>query len=229
MHTVLFDIDGTLIRTGRSVREAFHRALRETFGFVPQIDGYSFGGKTDPQIVRELMTSSGLTEAEVRPAVPRCLELYLDHLAAMLPGVVHGSLLPGVRALVDRLAARGDVALGLLTGNMARGARLKLEPLGLWECFAFGAYADVSEVRVEVARHAVDLARGRLGAAFSLARVTVVGDTEHDVACAQALGVRAVAVATGTRTSEVLAAEKPDVLLPDLADAERAEHAILVG
>ncbi len=227
MRTILFDIDGTLIGTGETVRVAFFRALEETFGFAPRVDGYCFGGKTDPQIVRELMTAAGVPEPEARAGTLPCLSRYLDLLEGMPAGTLHGRALPGVRDLLGRLAGRADLLLGLLSGNLARGARLKLAPLGLWDPFAFGAFADVSEIRREIAGHAVEEVRRRLGAAFRPDRVTVVGDTEHDVSCARAHGLRAVAVATGSRTRELLAAEGPDLLLSDFADVDRAEAALL--
>lgn len=226
MRVLLFDVDGTLIRTGKAVRQAFFQALEEVFGFRPQLDGYSFGGKTDPQIVRELMTAAGVPAEAVAARVGACLHRYLDLLEARAPEAGHGFVLPGVVALLERCRARGDARLGLLTGNLRRGARLKLAPLGLWDYFPFGGFADVSEKRVEIGLAAVALARATMGETGGPPRVTVIGDTEYDVECARALGARAVAVATGTRPLDALRPLAPDALFADLSDVDAVEAAL---
>lgn len=226
MRVLLFDVDGTLIRTGKAVHRAFFQALEEAFGFRPQIDGYSFGGKTDPQIVRELMTAAGVPADHVAGKLGNCLARYLDLLEESAPEAGHGTVLPGVVELLDRCRARDDALLGLLTGNLRRGARLKLAPLGLWDYFLFGGFADMSERRVEIGRAALELARTAMGAAAGTARVTVIGDTEFDVECARALGARAVAVATGTRPLAALRPLAPDALFANFADVDAVEAAL---
>ena len=134
---------------------------------------------------------------------------------------------PGIPQLLARLAEEPRVTLALLTGNLERGARLKLEPPGFNRYFPFGAFGSDSEDRYRLPRVAVDRARERTGRAFAGKSVVIVGDSIHDVACGRSLGVRAVAVATGITSPERLAAERPDVLMTDFADTERAVEAIL--
>jgi phosphoglycolate phosphatase-like HAD superfamily hydrolase len=226
LRVLLFDVDGTLIRTGKVVRAAFFRALEECFGFRPLLDGYGFGGKTDPQIVRELMAANGVPEARIRALEQVCLCRYLDLLEQTAPEGDRGSILPGVREILDRCRARGDALLGLLTGNLERGARWKLGSLGLWDCFGFGAFAEEGDRRDAIARVALERARAAAGTTLAPGQVTVVGDTEHDIDCARAIGARAVAVATGTRSLKTLRSHAPDVLLPDLSDLTAAEAAL---
>ena len=134
---------------------------------------------------------------------------------------------PGSPELLQRLAREPRVTLALLTGNLERGARLKLEPPGFNGFFPFGAFGSDSADRYELPAIAVARARERIGHEFSGKSVVVVGDSVHDVGCGRALGVRAVAVATGPTPAEQLAAEKPDVLLESFADVDRAAEAIL--
>jgi phosphoglycolate phosphatase-like HAD superfamily hydrolase len=116
-------------------------------------------------------------------------------------------------------AVRGDIAQGVLTGNVRRGAQTKLAHHGLWDFFAFGAYGDDSEIRDELGPHALRRAREHCGVDFAAERVWIIGDTAHDIACARAIGARVLAVATGGHSLEALAAHRPDALLPDLTDA----------
>jgi phosphoglycolate phosphatase-like HAD superfamily hydrolase len=127
-------------------------------------------------------------------------------------------LLPGVRGLLDALAARPDVHLGLVTGNVEAGARAKLAPFGLNAFFRTGGFGSDHADRREVARHAAERVALHAGISLEASRVVVVGDTELDVDCARANGFRAVAVLSGWSTEELLRQAGPDVLLPDLAD-----------
>ncbi|MEP0775003.1 MAG: HAD hydrolase-like protein [Acidobacteriota bacterium] len=213
---ILFDIDGTLISTGGRAGRALLRALRDTYGVDPQVDGYSFSGKTDPQIVRELLTASGVPAATIEEHRSRALARYLEYLEKELPpGSVQ--LLPGVQAVLDALAVTPGVCLGLLTGNIARGAALKLRAAGLDGFFGFGAFGSDAEDRNLLVPIARERARRATGLQFAEADTVVVGDAEADIRCARAGRARAVAVATGWTPRQVLAALKPDVVLDSLA------------
>ncbi len=222
---VLFDIDGTLLSAGRASREALTAALREIHPEPVPLDGYDFSGKTDPQIVRELLAPL-LPEPGVAKAVPAVLERYLAHL----PGcVARGTvtLKPGVRALVERLAAEPRITLGLLTGNLERGARAKLAPTGLSDAFRFGAFGSDDADRYRLPAVALERARRHAGRAFRGKEIVIVGDSVHDVGCGRGISARSIAVATGPTPAERLRAEAPDYLFSDLSDTGAVAEAML--
>jgi len=200
---VLFDVDGTLVDCGPQVRPLFAAALAEVWGTTGVLDGYSFAGKTDPRIVGDLMRAAGVPDDEVRSGMPRMRRAYLDRLEAALDRE-RMCLLPGVASLLDRLAADPDVAVGLLTGNWERGARIKLSRFGLERHFPFGAFGDDGIDRAELPPIALERAAAATGRRFAPEEVLIVGDSLEDVRCAAAHGVRCLAVATGWTPAETL-------------------------
>jgi phosphoglycolate phosphatase-like HAD superfamily hydrolase len=223
---VLFDIDGTLLSAGKVSAAALRAALLEGFGTEGPLTGYDYSGKTDPQIVRELMRSAGFEDSRIEERRPAVLASYLRRLEEDLRPE-HVTAKPGVVALVEALARDPRVTLGLLTGNLEQGARLKIGPLGLGPLFPFGAYGSDHEDRHLLPAVAVERARLHTAHRFEGKRIVVVGDSIHDVRCGRSLGVRAVAVATGITSPTTLAAEAPDALLPDCADLGRSLDAVL--
>ena len=208
---VLFDIDGTLLSAGRVARDAILRSLQASFGwsYTPDHEDrgkFDFSGKTDPQIVRELVLED-VGADRFESGLPRALEIYLEEL--------------------ERLAAEPRVTLGLLTGNLERGARLKLAPPGFNRYFPFGAFGSDSADRYLLPPIAVQRAHAHCGRRFEGKSVVIVGDSVHDVACGRSLGVRAVAVATGITSVERLSAERPDAIFESFTDTERAFSAIV--
>ncbi|MFV2069605.1 MAG: HAD family hydrolase [Pirellulales bacterium] len=213
-HVCLFDIDGTLIHSGGAGKAAFDATLAEEFG-IGEVDGtVEFAGRTDRAIVNDLFRSHAIdpTEANWR----RFTRLYLVRLRDTLPACA-GHVLPGIGELVERLSGRSDTCLGLLTGNVAEGAELKLAHYDLDRYFSFGGFGDRHVDRAAVASEAVAAARDHVGASV-LKRVVVVGDTPHDVRCGRSIGARVLAVATGLFTADELAHEAPDVVVEDLSD-----------
>jgi phosphoglycolate phosphatase-like HAD superfamily hydrolase len=222
---VLFDVDGTLLSAGRAARESILAALSSVLGWTGSADGNDFSGKTDPQILRELVLDAVGGE-RFETTLPVVLDRYVEELARRLrPEAVIPK--PGVPALLARLAAEPRVTLGLLTGNIERGARMKLEPPGFNRYFPFGAFGDDSADRYCLPPVAIARARERTGCEFSGHSVVIVGDSVHDVACGRSLGLRSIAVATGPTSAEKLAAESPTALFTDFADVDRAVEAIL--
>jgi phosphoglycolate phosphatase len=212
---LLWDIDGTLVTSGGAGMRALQVALRAVFGIDGRVDDIDFAGRTDRWIIRQIFGKFGLAATEDNFA--RYLDGYVTALPAQLADRgVH--LLPGVQPLLDGAVARGDLALGLLTGNLRRGAETKLGYHGLWRYFAFGAFADDSEDRNDLGPHALRRARAHHGIDFAIERVWVIGDTPHDVVCGQAFGARTLAVATGRYSAEELRAAHPDAVLADLSD-----------
>lgn len=223
---VLFDIDGTLLSAGGISARCLRQALLEVFGTPGPIDGYDYSGKTDPQIVRELMRDAGLGDAEIERKRPLTLARYADRLAGTLRPE-HVRPKPGVAELLLALAEDARVSLGLLTGNLEACARVKLAPIAANAYFPFGAYGSDHEDRYRLPALAVERARAATGFSFVGEEIVVVGDSVHDVNCGKSLGVRAVAVATGRTSLEALRAHGPAAALEDFSDTGRAVAAIL--
>jgi phosphoglycolate phosphatase len=217
---VLFDIDGTLIRTGGAGSRAMNRAFKDVFGLSGAFDGIPMAGRTDRRIVEDAAARAGVVlETEV---FRRFRNRYFERLLEALPEQGHRNrVLPGVQPLLEALAARPqgrDVFVALLTGNCEQGARIKLEHFDLWRFFACGAYGDVALDRDELFAVAIDRSRERGAPHVRPQDVLVVGDTELDVACAVAAGARSVAVATGSSNADALRQSGADVVLEDLSD-----------
>jgi len=209
----LFDVDGTLLLTQGAGRDALSLALRDQFGVEDDLSGIPFAGRTDTLILADVLTRHGL---EFRDGErERFWGRVTAHMRALMDPP-RGGLLPGVRPLLDTIGAEPGWVRALLTGNVAEMARIKLEAFGVYDAFAWGAFGDEAVDRNELAKLAVRRAAERHG--VTPERCVVVGDTEHDIACARAAGAKAVAVATGGPTKEALEACAPDLLLDDLRD-----------
>ena len=215
---LLFDIDGTLISSGGQAGKLFTSALEAVYGTPGDIANYDFGGKTDPQIVFDLMMAEGLERSRVFDGLPAMRELYLARLDAELVGD-RMRLMPGVVALLERLARRSNLTLGLLTGNWEPGARTKLERVGLNGFFPFGAFGDDGIERHELVPAALARAREAAGRPFAPEETLIIGDTVHDVSCGRAHGVPVLGVATGRTTLERLEAAGASFVARDLDHA----------
>ncbi|HEU4401479.1 MAG TPA: HAD family hydrolase [Candidatus Polarisedimenticolia bacterium] len=226
---VLFDIDGTLLTTGGGARRAFTRALSEAAGRPIEADGYSFSGRTDPQIARDILTANGLSGAALEATIPESIRLYLRYFGGELPRLEGAELLPGVRQILEALARRPEARTALLTGNVLEGARLKIGHFGLTGYFDFSlsCFGSDDADRYRLPAIALRRARQALGDGFSGGQLVLVGDSEHDVLCGRSVGARSVAVCTGWTPVETLRAHRPDALLEDLSDTEKAVAAIL--
>ncbi len=213
---LLWDIDGTLINSGGAGMRALRTALKNCFSIEGSLDDIDFAGRTDRWIMRRVFAKFDLPATEENFA--RYLEVYLAALPTELAGP-GAHVLPGVRDLLLAAAARADLTQGLLTGNMRRGAEIKLGFHGLWTHFPFGAFADDGEWRNDLGPHALRRAREHTGREFSPERIWVIGDTPHDIACGRAIGARTLALATGSHSASDLATHQPSAVLADLADA----------
>jgi phosphoglycolate phosphatase-like HAD superfamily hydrolase len=216
----LFDIDGTLVTVRGAGRTAFARALEQTYGTAGTIERFDFRGRTDLSIVHELMIEAGLDVERIRARVDDCFQAYTRELTRIIGDGSRVQVLPGVAEVVRRLGARPDAVVGLLTGNIEAGARIKLEPTGLWPLFRVAAYGGDDADRRRLP--AIARARARaLGHEFTFDRITIIGDTPLDVECARGCGAVAVAVATGQHPADELATCRPDLLFRDFADVDR--------
>lgn len=228
MKLVLFDIDGTLLLSDGAGRSAITRALQEVFGATGPAD-YFFDGKTDPQIVRELMRLAGLTDERIDANMAQLLSRYVECLREELraPGR-RPYTLPGVPALLDALEESTDVIIGLLTGNLHPGAEAKLSAVGLDPArFRVGAYGSDHESRPELLAVAQARAKRLLGVDVSGAQIVVIGDTPADLTCGRALGASAIGVATGRYSVAALAYHEPLAVFADLTDTDAVVDAIV--
>ena len=225
---VLFDIDGTLLWSDGAGRRAIHRALIEIFGETGPED-HRFDGKTDPQIVRELMRVVGHEDDAIDDRMEELFSRYVTCLREELQDPTHRAVaLPGVMTLLDVLEQRNDVTLGLLTGNLVDGARAKLEAVGIDPSrFLVGAYGTDHELRPELPAIAQRRAREQLGIDVAGADIIIIGDTPADVECGRAIGARGIGVATGRYSADVLASHGAAAVFNDLTDTRSVVHAIL--
>jgi phosphoglycolate phosphatase-like HAD superfamily hydrolase len=218
---VLFDIDATLIHTNHVGITAFGKTLETVFGIADGTSGLTFAGRTDTGMVRELFLKFGVDP--VKANFEKFFDAYTHFLGSMLPHC-KGKICPGVSALIGELKAlENPPALGLLTGNIRRGAELKLGHFGLWEQFQTGAFADDSEKRNEIAAAVLERGRRLLGDDLAGGHAVVIGDTPHDVACGHSIGAKVLAVATGDSTVEELAALNPEWAVKDLTKITAAK------
>lgn len=222
---LLFDVDGTLLLSGGAGKRALNRAFAGLFAVTDAFEGIPVAGRTDTLIFRDALARSSVeVDQGSRTAF---YTLYYECLEQEIrrPGPRKG-LMPGVRGLLERLADEAHVISGLLTGNFARAARIKLEHFGLWRHFCCGAYGDDAAERDDLVPIAIARAR-RAGVRVDAGRdAVVIGDTPLDVRCAAAGGARSIAVATGGYDEATLRASGADAVLPDLADADRFLAAI---
>jgi phosphoglycolate phosphatase-like HAD superfamily hydrolase len=226
MRLVLFDIDGTLLTDNGASRGAFREALWSVHGYEGDLTRYDFSGRTDPQIARMVLGDAGISWAKIDAEMPRLWEHYLDGLARnTTPGRVR--VLPGVRALVEALAAHSDIALALLTGNIEPGARLKLAGTGLNDFFPFGAFGSDSADRTDLPPIAVRRAAELLGLAVEGSDVVIIGDSIYDVRCGVPYAATTIAVASGKTAAETLRAENPRHFFESAQDLEAIMQAIV--
>ena len=228
MRVVLFDIDGTILRSGGVGRIAMERALTRTFG-SPGSNEYRYDGKTDRQIVRETMRMVGLTDEEIDEQMEKLLEAYIGGLHEELGSgrrTIH--VYPGVLELLDELEREVNVVLGLLTGNIQEGAKAKLGAAGIdFSRFKVNAFGSDHEERPELPGIAQRRAREMLGAEIAGNRLVVIGDTPADIRCGEAIGARAIGVATGRYTVDELSEHGAYAVFETLADTDAVMERIM--
>lgn len=227
MKLVLFDIDGTILWSDGAGRRAMQRALVASFG-TPGSTEYRYDGKTDMQIVRDLMRLAGHADSLIDERMTALLDEYVAGLHQEL-GVDSARVhrFEGVNELLDALDARADRRIGLLTGNIEVGARAKLQAVGIDPGrFTVCAFGSDHEVRGELPAIAQRRARERLGLHLEGDAIVVIGDTPADIDCARPIGARAIAVATGRYSVEELASHNPVAVFADLSDTAAVMRAI---
>ena len=212
---VLFDIDGTLIHTGGAGVTAFARAFASEFGVAEGTERLKFAGRTDVSLVREFFTLQ-----KIEPS-PRNFERFFAAYVVWLEKLIvecEGEVCPGVLDFYEALESRAEPpVIGLLTGNIRRGAQIKLQRYQLWDKFPFGGFADDHEERDQIAAVARQRGADRLGRAIAGPEVLVIGDTPLDIRCARAIGAKVLAVATGNFSVAQLQEFQPDWVVEDLS------------
>lgn len=222
MRLVLFDIDGTLILTHGAGMRAFYRGLSQVFSLSVESDFINPDGKTDPLIAKECLAHFS---QEYRWNDESRASLFASYLACLEEEMEQARsnetirILPGVTVLLDRLASKPEFALGLVTGNLEGGARIKLAKAGLDKYFHFGGYGSDSDDRTTLIRMAIERGRDWVAPA-SVETAFVIGDTPLDVVHGRAAGASVIAVASARYTMADLQACGPDLLVPDLTAVE---------
>lgn len=221
MKLILFDIDGTLIRSHGAGRQALEESLQEIFGTAGPIDTYHMSGKTDSRIVTDLLTAAGISQAEIQPKLPAIFQRMAEKGLIIFwdKGM---EACPGVETLLTQLKARSSqVVLGLLTGNSAATAPLKLSAAGISPAqFTVGAYGSEAMERNDLPAVAMQRATELTGKPFDGNNTIIIGDTPADILCARVSKSTAVAVASGWHASSTLANYQPNYLLENLTDTD---------
>jgi phosphoglycolate phosphatase-like HAD superfamily hydrolase len=203
---ILFDIDGTLLQTNGAGRRAIHQALLDEAGTAGPIDTYRLDGKTDPQIVGDLLSAAGHPAAADAGRIAAVCRRYVAHLKRELdaaPGATRAHA--GIPEILAELRGRTDATVGLLTGNVVDGARLKLAAAGIdFDQFVVGAFGSDHGVRAELPPIASRRAAPIMGRAPTGHDVVIIGDTPADVTCGNGIGARALGVGTGKYSREDL-------------------------
>ncbi|MCA9876081.1 MAG: haloacid dehalogenase-like hydrolase [Anaerolineales bacterium] len=226
---ILFDIDGTLIRSNSAGRAAMAYALTKACGTAGPLDSYHMGGKTDPRIITDLLVAAGCSPEEIQSKLPIIYDLMTAQAHETFPGKGIQACL-GVPELLAALGQRSDVVLGLLTGNIVSTAPLKLGAAGLDAGqFRVGAYGSDHMDRNQLPFIAMQRASQLTGEPFEGTNTVIVGDTPADILCARAGKATAVAVASGWHSAATLAQYKPDHLLENLGDTEKVLEILLAS
>ena len=217
MKLILFDIDGTLLTSIGTGRNAVLEAMENVCGRPIAVDGVQFAGRTDPAIIRDILARNEIRGEEVERLLPQVLDAYISSLMRILtPSSVR--IFPGVMNLVRNLHSSENLVLGLLTGNLRETAYLKLHAAGLGSFFRFGAFGSDRELRNDLPEVAAERALSITGLRFTPEKTIVIGDTPHDFECGRVHGAHCIGVSTGTFNRDELAEHGPDLLMDDFTD-----------
>jgi phosphoglycolate phosphatase len=213
MRLVLFDIDGTLIDSGGAGVRSLDLAFRKVFSVLNVFQGISMAGKTDTQIIKEGLIKHGLSMDDFDAII----EAYLLHLRQEIRNDGKHTK-PGIYEILEQLNLMEDIGLGLLTGNLEQGARIKLEPFDLNKYFPSGAFGSDDEDRNKLLPFAVNRFEEMFDKRIDIEKSIVIGDTPRDVECAHIYGAVCIGVATGPYSIDELTEAKADYVVKDLSD-----------
>ncbi len=224
---VLFDIDETMISSDGAGRRAIQRVLHKLYKIPKHHIKITMSGKTDPQILTEIFTASEMPTDEIPDAIVKVLDLYLELLEEEILASKHYIVHEGVYELIEAIANHSDMYLGLLTGNVERGARMKLDQFGLNKHFSLGAYGSDSANRLELPAVAAKRAEAHFKIRFQPDELVIIGDSVNDVYCAKGYGAKCIAVNTGRTAWHELESTDPEYLFKSLANTKEVMDAIL--
>ncbi len=217
---VLFDIDGTLLHGGTSARESLAVALSNVAGTQIELRTEDVAGNTDLGIFRHALEREGFEDGEIDRLLPRAVEHYLEVVAEAYPARNDQYLFPGIRELLARLNDRDDIRLGLLTGNLREGARIKLEPFDIWHYFDVGAFGSDAANRNDLPGIALQKARNQLGEDYTADQTLIVGDTPRDAICAKVNEIRALIICRRPEWLEEIQQHDPFLIVNSTENVE---------
>jgi phosphoglycolate phosphatase-like HAD superfamily hydrolase len=227
MQLLLFDIDGTLLRSNGAGKAALTMALEDIFGTSGPCDNYQLAGKTDPLIISDLMGAAGKDASEIDRQLPAVYERMMFH-AQKIFSEKNIFPCPGIPELLEALLQREDVLIGLLTGNIESTAPLKLAAAGIEpSIFRVGAYGSDHKDRNQLPHFALRRAAELTNQTFTGQNTTIIGDTPADIACARTVGARVVAVGSGSYSSATLSKFQPDFLFDNLLNKDSTLEALI--
>jgi phosphoglycolate phosphatase len=224
---ILFDIDETMISSDGAGRRAISRVLHQHYKVAPHHMNIVMSGKTDPQILTEILTASDLPSHEIPAAIPIVIERYLDILQEEIAASKYYIVHDGVHQLLEAITNHPQMYLGLLTGNVERGARMKLAHFDLNKHFDMGAYGSDSANRLDLPAVAVERAEKLFNIQFKPDEIVIIGDSINDVLCAKGYGAKCIAVNTGKTSWQELEQSHPEYLFQSLANTHEVMDAIL--
>ncbi|MBZ0187282.1 MAG: HAD hydrolase-like protein [Candidatus Obscuribacterales bacterium] len=224
---ILFDIDETMISSDGAGRRAIGKALASRFDVKPGSIKLSMSGRTDPQILTEILRAAGLSDQEIEKRMDEVLQIYLGLLQAEIDNSQSYIIHHGVREILEALNSHGQTHLGLLTGNVEQGARMKLNRFDLNGYFPIGAYGSDSADRMLLPEIGLKRGQAYYNINFRPEQVVIIGDSIYDVLCAKGFGARSIAVNTGVTARAALEKQEPDYLFSSLADTSAVLKAIL--
>ena len=223
---VLFDIDGTLLHPGSGARQSLSQAIHEEIGQQLKIEPGFCAGKTDLLIISSLLEKAGCLVQEIQPLMKSVIKRYLELLETNYNAKNDAYMYEGALELIEALNERPEVFLGLLTGNVEKGARIKLGPFGVNDLLPTGAFGEDGFDRTDLSRVAVNRAEAEYGVQFLPKNISVIGDTVADIKCGKVIDARSIVICQHFRNEEELIEENPDFLFTDLVNTENIVHAI---
>ncbi len=218
---LLFDIDGTLIRAAGAGSKALDRVFKAAYGIDNACKAVRLDGRTDRAIVREMVHFFGIQSPQAtEQTIDDILQAYLANLQHEILDNQGYTILPGIENLLSYLRGQTQIVLGLATGNLKRGAEIKLNRGNLFHFFSCGGFGCDSEIRAELVAFGIKRGKAHAQFDFSPEQIFVIGDTEFDIEAGKKAGAKTVAVATGSHSIDVLAKYKPDFIFQDFSNLE---------